>query len=365
MFAISFNAWAEPSTGRPLFANNPDADSSPAPSPTLTPSQASSPAAQDSIDPNFLLLPAYDIVLEKTASGVKVGDSLAAQLEAAGNGSSQVGQAQVGQVAGSLPKDTQIQIPPGTENADDLGFALSELSSQKDGQIRFSITPVKSGHVTLPSLELTDASGKAIARTNPISIEVTSAIATNDPKPKEAEPPRPPVSLGFPTATLIALAILALALIGAGVYWAVQWAKKRRLNAPSLPAEPPKPEDEVALLALANLEKMGLLRQGQFKAHYFTLSEILKHYVGNRYRFDAAESTTYEMISHLEQYKGLTKDKLDSLRDLFDRLDRVKFTDYRPLPIEGTELLEDAKKLVVATRRPPQIVTPGKTDASS
>jgi hypothetical protein len=302
------------------------------------------------IDPNFLLLPAYDLEMEKTSTGMKVGDSVNVKLDSG----AKEGDAK-------LPKDLKVQVPPGTENADDLGFTFNQPNSPNGKDVNLTVTAVKSGHILIPSLEITDASGKPIARTNPISLDVATSIAATDPKPKEAEPPKPPVSLGFPLATLVALGILALLLLAALVYWLVQWSKKRRLNAPVGPLAPPKPEDEVALAALAQLEKKGLLKAGNFKAHYFAVSEIVKHYIGSRFRFDAAESTTDEMISHLEQHKGLPGDTLDTLREMFERLDRVKFTDYTPIPFEGTQLLEDAKKFVTFTKRPPQIVTPGET----
>jgi hypothetical protein len=145
--------------------------------------------------------------------------------------------------------------------------------------------------------------------------------------------------------------------VGFGIYGLVRWSRKHRRVERSVLA-PPRPEDEVALESLALLEKKGLLKQGLFKAHYFGISEILKHYFGARYRFEAAESTTEELLHHLDRESGVAASVLETLKGSFEKLDRVKFTDYEPALDEGTELLEHAKKVVQSTRKSPIIVTP-------
>ena len=297
------------------------------------------------LDQNFLLLPAYDLDWVSPPHLVKVGDTLIAKLDSSGKLSVKDAQA------------LSIKVPPGIEDPSSLGFDVSDKISQAGDLLEISFTVLKAGQVSVPSLALVDSSDKAVARTNPISFEAQSSIPKDDPKPKEVEPPKPPVSLGLPLATLIGLGLLLLALIAGGIYWLVRWSRARRANIPAV-IVPPKPEDEVALAAFAQLEKKGLIRAGQFKVHYFAISEIIKHYFGARFDFDAAESTTYEMISYLEQNQALGDSVMSPLREMFDRLDRVKFTDYVPVAVEGTELLEDAKRLVMITRRPPPIIVP-------
>jgi hypothetical protein len=99
------------------------------------------------------------------------------------------------------------------------------------------------------------------------------------------------------------------------------------------------------------LERQQLFQQLKFKAHYFGVSEILKCYVGARYGFDAPESTTGEMISVLIERKCLSDMSMGSLRSMFEKLDRVKFTDSIPEPDEATALLAQAKVFIRETRR--------------
>jgi hypothetical protein len=301
---------------------------------------APSPAASAELDQSFLLLPSFDVENVNPGKSVRVGDSL--QLKLQGD-------------LKSLPPELKISLPAGTEDTS----TTIDLDDKVSGEDRhFGATAVKAGEVTVPSLALSDATGKAIARTNPFQLTIESSISKTDPKPKEAEPPLPPTGLGLPLATLIAMGCVVLLILGAGIYALVRWSRKRKLNAPAKPKAPPLPEDQLAILALERLEKSGYIRTAQFKAHYFGISEILKHYLGSRYGFDAAESTTDELLSHLERSSGAPRVIVEELREIYAKLDLVKFTDHRPSLAEGNELLAEAKKIVLSSRRPPVVVSP-------
>ena len=107
------------------------------------------------------------------------------------------------------------------------------------------------------------------------------------------------------------------------------------------------------------------MKRGEFKAHYFGISEILKTYLGERYRVDAVESTTREMIAALEERRSIGDPQLDRLESIFSKLDLVKFTDHIPLPDEGLKLLQSARELVMMTRRPPNATTSATTPKGS
>src|SRR6185437_10761247 len=136
-----------------------------------TPDPSASQAGPAQVDPNFLLLPAYDLDWENPTQSVKVGDTMRARIKADGP--------EVSKLA-PLPRDVQIKIPPGTEGADDLSFSLPDGASvDPDGSLALVLTPLKAGQITLPSLALADNSGKFIARTEPLTLNVASAIASN------------------------------------------------------------------------------------------------------------------------------------------------------------------------------------------
>lgn len=67
--------------------------------------------------------------------------------------------------------------------------------------------------------------------------------------------------------------------------------------------------------------------------------------------FDATECTTREMLGALKE-RGLEKSHLNALSQLFEVLDRVKFTDLNPDPEECTDILRQARAWILATRAP-------------
>lgn len=222
------------------------------------------------------------------------------------------------------------------------------------------ITLLKPGTLEVSALELFEDE-KRLETTNPLTIKVESAIDPSDQKPKEPEPPLPPISTPFPIvlALLVALAIVALALIGYLIYR--KWkAPKKELILPEIPASSPLPEHEVALTELQSLESQHLEQKGDFKRLYFGISEIMKRYLGARFGFDAEESTSRELFEKLEGYH-LSPSTVGSVRELFRLLDIVKFTDQTPSLNEPGELFAKAREIIQNTKRaaaPPSSIAP-------
>jgi hypothetical protein len=298
---------------------------------------SSAHSAPTELDLQFLNLPAYD--LEKVSqpsddsqtpsSSIFVGDRLELKLV---SGSKDL------KFAHSLPEDLQKQ-----------GWQL-ETDHEK-----LYARPLKPGQLTLPSLGLEDASGKTVARTNPFSAQVTSVIQEKDPQAKQPEGVEPPIALRFPFWIVGLMVGVALLVCGATIYFAYRWWKKRNPRIVP-PVVDRRTEDEIAFAHLMELERQNLIQSGQYKIYYFRISEILKTYIGARYRFDAPESTTRELIVYLEEKKSIGDSLIDSVESLFDRLDRVKFTDYVPQSEDASLLLLDIKEFIQLTRRPPSLI---------
>lgn len=294
-----------------------------------SPTAVTSPMPE-SAEATFLELPTHDLEPETAPlEGIVVGDRVKLKVSAWS-----------GESAG-----VTVTAPPGISLMSDHGWELLEPAG-----LSFTAVPVKAGTTVIPSLLVKDADGRPIARTNPLTVEVSSAIKGGDAQPVEL---KPPVSLPFPWWAVVVLAVFALSLIAALVYALVRWSRRAgKIEPVTAPAAPPPPEDEIALLALAELEKQGLSREGNHKAHYFKASEILKSYVGARYGFDATESTTSELLSEMERNRRVTDEQMDRIEALFERLDRVKFSDHVPAPDDSLSLVGDIRQWVVATRRP-------------
>jgi hypothetical protein len=251
------------------------------------------------------------------------------------------------------PPTSAVEITPGEE-----GKSLPELGwevyshPKDDPTSAFSVIPIRPGDVELPALAVRDAEKRVLGVTRPIKLTVAAAASAEELSKK---PPEflPPLAMQLPWIWIAVLVVLGLAL--AGVVAAVLWrASRKSRKRPALsPASPPRtrlPEDEEALRMLENLEKQRLWLEQRFKPHYFGVSEAMKKYIERRFGFDAAESTTREMLAGLST-RGIDRERLVGLSSLFERLDRVKFTDFVPEEPECSWILEEARAWIRATRQ--------------
>jgi hypothetical protein len=210
-----------------------------------------------------------------------------------------------------------------------------------------------------------DSSGQIVAHTQALDLQVNSAILPSDPKPSEPEGALPPQRLPFPKWVVIGAlglaSLLALFLISLGIRLWRRVRKQKRASQMQLS------EDEWALVELRQLQAQDWIEKRHFKSGYFRVSEILKNYIGQRFRFDAPECTTGEMMRALSDRQSndsaLSAEGILQLRQLFDCLDRVKFTDYQPEPQEPFWVLAQAQEWVVRTRRMPTIIPTSPREA--
>ncbi len=297
---------------------------------------------------DFMLLPAVETEATglKQDGKIKLGDELYILLK-----TKEIKPAQVAFQLAQPSKPAEGETKP--QNVWALDSQVKTV--QETGEIYFSVVALKPGQNTLPGLVLKDAQGKAIARSLPLQLVIESAIKKDDQKPNEPVELMPPVSLVFPVWMVFLLGLLAILLIAGVLYGLMEWSKRRKKLLPAAPPKPELPEDQTALNSLMDIERQGWMKAGRFKAHYFAVSETLKRYIGARYLFEAAESTTYEVMQHLEKAQILSSTELDKLESLMSRMDVVKFTDSIPSEPDGKTILEEARKFILTTRRPPVV----------
>lgn len=291
------------------------------------------------------------------------------ELQASPDPSAQlsVGDAVVLKVRGEgISASSKLALPEGASSSlDEQGWQLLSIQGAPpaDGGFQVEAIPLKAGSpLALPLLVVLGEAGAPVARTQPLSFQVASAIKPGDPKPGESVAAKPPLGLAFPVWAAAFLGLAFAGILGFLIWALSRWLKKRgTFRMPAMPAGPPKTEDQAALEELDELERQGLVKLGQYKAHYFRVSEIAKRYLGKRYGFDAPESTASELIAALEamgEGKKISSEWIDRTETLFGKLDRAKFTDHVPEPDEGATVLEEARKLVFSTRKPPPVVGP-------
>jgi hypothetical protein len=123
----------------------------------------------------------------------------------------------------------------------------------------------------------------------------------------------------------IFMAILVAIVLLAAFAW---YSHKTGLLGTGIKKEPVRPPEDVAKEKLEALRNSDLLAQGNFKAYYIELTDILRHYLEGRYSISAPDRTTSELMRELKNI--LERKDIYSLRDLLERSDFIKFAKGSP-----------------------------------
>jgi hypothetical protein len=205
--------------------------------------------------------------------------------------------------------------------------------------------------VTIPSQKLTvvDFEGRMATLKTEESHVVVKSLVANEPEPalKEDQGPGEKVLekdylLLWILAVLIGVGLIVLlTLLGRWL-----WAKRR--PKPEPPPPPPRPAEEIAYEKLEALRGSDLLAEGLVKEFHVRLSETIREYLGNRYRFDSLELSSEELISALRKI-SMSKAELDLVLDFLSETDLVKFAKVIPSLEESRGLLDQSFEFVKRT----------------
>jgi hypothetical protein len=213
-----------------------------------------------------------------------------------------------------------------------LQLAGFQLGEQKTPQLAFEVwTPQAQGTFSVPG----------------VSVEIVSTL------PPDAEEKgaglfdiAPPVDVAVRTWRLLYALGIALA-VALAAYAFMRWRARPKpvVLAPPKPTEPLEVRVRKALDALRAEDLPG---KGRVREYYFRLSEIVRGYLGERYGFDALESTTPELLDSLRRLHtpGLP---MKELQEFVNESDFVRYAKAAPDPIACKSALELAYAIVQAT----------------
>ena len=89
-------------------------------------------------------------------------------------------------------------------------------------------------------------------------------------------------------------------------------------------------------------------QKGNIKEYHSKVSEIIRRYTENRFKFIALELTTDEI---LEELKSMLSDKqLSDIKVLLQRADLAKFAKNKPIDTENKESMILAKQFINSTK---------------
>jgi hypothetical protein len=242
-----------------------------------------------------------------------------------------------------------------------------------DGRVRHEFTLVISayepGVTEIPAIEVTylgTGGDVRTARTAPIPLKVGSLIA-NEPEPALKEAAAPVTVLEENWVLAYVAAGLLAALLGGLVTWVV--VRRLRARVSARPGPPPRPAHEIALEKLDRLGQYGFLEDADNRPFYFSVSEVIREYLGARYGFDSLELTTDELVSQLKRAArnelGLYEGEITGW---LSACDLVKFAKISPTVAEARGALETAIRIVTSTKprpAPVEAAAPGAGPAEA
>lgn len=154
----------------------------------------------------------------------------------------------------------------------------------------------------------------------------------------------------FPADYFILIVILAIVALAALSFLIFYLLRKKAKKKSGVSSAPPEPAHEIAYRALNALKAKNLPQLGKTKEYYSELSDIVRHYLENRFNFRAPEMTTEEFLYSLRGSNDLTGSHKNLLKQFLNHCDLVKFAKYGPSRNEIDDSFSAAKKIVDETK---------------
>ena len=248
-----------------------------------------------------------------------------------------------------IPGGTEIILPDSLSAMDDVENA-GGLRLRRDtvpgGQTRITAAyPVvlwRPGEIALPTVPMLVRTG-ARERTMQITLPAINVLSVlpADTTNIEAKPPKDVWGANrvwWPW--ILALLLLAAA---AAAYW---WYRKRRVPAVVVPVVPVADPRERALRELQRIRDLRLIEHGEFKQHYFRVTEVLRIFAEANEPDWSTDLTTDELAPRLQRRPDAAL-----LLKLLRSADTVKFARRVPTVTEARADLDDAEGWVGSFNR--------------
>jgi len=249
-------------------------------------------------------------------------------------------------------KDIKIEFPDFGESLG--GFAITDFKvtgPDKQGDLtswmrEYTLDVYLSGKYVIPPAKITYKLSNGEPQTiftAPVFVEVKSILPDENAKLRDIKQPVAP-ELKISKKIIVLIVVCVILLIGAAVAVYLWWMKRKNY------IPPPRPAHLIALEALKDIKSRGLIESGQIKEFYFLVSNVLRHYIENRFGLMAPERTTDEFLIELNDTNILELKHKDILRKFLTHCDMVKFAKYAPVSDEIEQAYVTAEDFVNETK---------------
>ncbi len=249
-------------------------------------------------------------------------------------------------------KGFEVEFPEFGENLAE--FTIKDFGSKEGGLFSrefsqwYILDAFETGTFTIPSAVVKfrqegAEEWKGVATKN-IDIEILSLLDEDDQK-GDIKEIRGPVTIRNLQYLYIIAIVLAVIL---AVFIILRLLKRRKKAVETLP--PPTPAHELAFEALMKLKRKNYLEKGKTQEYYIELSDIVRHYMENRFSLRAPEMTTEEFLSDLKNSDVLKPEQKDLISEFLSHCDMVKFARYLPGESESESSYHSAEELIKQTK---------------
>lgn len=142
---------------------------------------------------------------------------------------------------------------------------------------------------------------------------------------------------------------LSIALIAFLIGWITSKLWKNREHI--IPGAPPIPPYVIALRALDTLKNKGMLEKDECNPFYTELSLILRTYLEGRFKLNAPDETTEEIVEEMSRSPELDGSQRNILQEFMRQADIVKFAKGHPDRATMESAFETTRHFVEETKQ--------------
>jgi hypothetical protein len=252
----------------------------------------------------------------------------------------------------------RVELPGFGEKLEQFGivdFSSSQPELIDGGKVRqtkrYILEPFLSGEYVIPPMTITfrDEGGEEEKEHELVTEELkvtVSSLLPEDAGDLEIHEIAPPVEMPKPRPRWIGpvsgiLAAVIVAVVG--------WLLLRRRTVAEAVA-PRRPAHEIAFEDLERLVSEDLPGTGRVKEFYQRISDILRHYIENRFGLRAPERTTEEFLAELGAGGALDAEHQPLLANFLKHCDLVKFAEHQPGVEDIQNTFDSCKNFIIATQ---------------
>jgi hypothetical protein len=247
----------------------------------------------------------------------------------------------------NMPKVDKVLENFGIVDWQNLGNRL-DANNNVVSTYRYRLEPFLSGKFAIPAFtfEFRDANEQTDKtyqlETEPVDIDVNSLLGEQRGKLSIADIED---VVDMPAKMIWWWILPAAAVGGAAGLWLYFRRKKTKAAIRIF-----KPAHEIAYARLQLLIQQDLIKEGKIKEFYEGVSDILRHYIEDRFELRAPERTTEEFLFEIRDTGALSQEHTKSLAEFLTHCDLVKFAKHNPTNEQIQHTFDLAKNFIEQTK---------------